>query len=61
MSKSNWTLRHPRTLDEAFGDGTPRVFADNRRRVNWDADVVIGVVSAVATVVVIALSFAGVV
>lgn len=54
MSKSNWTLRHPRTLDEAFGDGTPRQFADTRR-----SDRVITIVSAVILAGLIVLPLLG--
>ena len=54
MSKSNWTLRHPRTLDEAFGEGTPRRFDDHRR-----SDTVLTWVSAVIVVGLIALPLLG--
>ena len=54
MSKSNWTLRHPRTLDEAFGYGTPRRFADTRR-----SDRVITIISAIGVAALIVLPLLG--
>ena len=54
MSKSNWTMRHPRTLDEAFGYGTPRRFADTRR-----SDRVITIISAIGVAALIVLPLLG--
>ena len=58
MSKSNWTLRHPRTLDEAFGDGTPRKIVDPHER-KLSADTIITIVSGTIIIGLIVLPLLG--